>query len=148
MNSSYECGSSFCMRLEYLDHCGAGCLSGHVVDICAVCSTLCFARQYFRRCCFASGHSGTYAAFHHSFLELFKYYIWMGCFVSLHFTDSCDGIAEPTQQAACSSTEVLHGALGVDSNSSLYVGSCGTGGMSSRHSFFTFGTTLILLLFR
>jgi hypothetical protein len=54
---------------------GTGCLSGHVVDICTIRSRLCSARQHLRRYCVAFGHSGTYAAFQHSFLTLFTGYL-------------------------------------------------------------------------
>jgi hypothetical protein len=55
-------------------------------------------------------------------------------------------IAEPAQQAACSSAEVLHGALGMDCDSALHVGPCGTGGMFSRQSALTSGTASSLVV--
>ncbi|KAG0615613.1 hypothetical protein M758_5G055900 [Ceratodon purpureus] len=53
--------------------------------------------------------------------------------VGLAFIYSDDCMAGSAQQVATSSIEVLRRALRMDSNSSLYVGSCGTSGMFSTY---------------
>jgi hypothetical protein len=63
----------------------------------------------------------------------------------LVFIDSCIGVAGSAQQVASSGIEVLQWALGMDSDSALYVGSCSTGGKCSQHTIFD--TSLINVFF-